>query len=90
MKRFLAVVLAVVLVGTAAAAEHIRSDGHGGFWNSDGSHTRSDSHGGYGTRTGVIQGVTITAVIGMSDGHGGYWEPDGRHVRSDGHGGFYR
>lgn len=41
MKRFLAVVLAVVLVGTAAAVEHIRSDGHGGFWNSDGSHPES-------------------------------------------------
>lgn len=47
MKRFLAVVLAVVLVGTAAAAEHIRSDGHGGYWLPDGRHVRSDGHGGF-------------------------------------------
>ena len=64
MKRFLAVVLAAVLVGTAAAAEHIRSDGHGGFWNSDGSHTRSDSHGGYWHSDGSHT---------RSDNHGGYW-----------------
>ena len=64
MKRFLAVVLAVVLVGTAAAAEHIRSDGHGGYWLSDGSHVKSDGHGGYREPDGRHV---------RSDGHGGFY-----------------
>ena len=60
-----------------AHADHIKSDGNGGFFTSD-DHIRSDGNGGYFTSDGHIR----------SDGNGGFFTPDG-HIRSDGNGGFF-
>ena len=81
MKKVLFAFLAVTLFLTASAmAGHIRSDGHGGYYDESGKHIRSDGHGGYyDPQKGHIK----------SDGKGGFYHRD-KHIRSDGKGGFYR
>lgn len=74
----LALALGTVLtLSSQASAEHMRSDGRGGYYTHDG-HIRSDGRGGFYTHDGHIR----------SDGRGGFYTPDG-HVRSDGRGGYY-
>ena len=55
-----------------AHADHIRSDGNGGFYTTD-EHVRSDGMGGFYTSDGHVR----------SDGNGGFYTSDG-HIRSDG------
>lgn len=65
--KILAVALAIgtLAFSTQAFAEHIRSDGRGGFYTRH-DHIRSDGRGGFYTRDGHIR----------SDGRGGFYMPD--------------
>ena len=81
-KRLVRVATAMIMAlslgySATVSADHIMSDGFGGYYTPDG-HITSDGFGGYYTPDGHI----------TSDGFGGYYTPDG-HVTSDGFGGFY-
>ena len=62
MKK-LFLILCLIILSIPAFAEHIRSDGMGGFYT-DNDHIRSDGMGGYYTNEGHIR----------SDGMGGYYK----------------
>lgn len=76
-KPLLIAVLLLIPLGSVLA-DHISSDGSGGYWTPCG-HVSSDGSGGYWTKEGHVS----------SDGSGGYWTPGGGHVSSDGSGGYW-
>ncbi|MEI6376797.1 MAG: hypothetical protein WCO97_06340, partial [bacterium] len=76
-KPLLIAALLLIPLGSVLA-DHISSDGSGGYWTPCG-HVNSDGSGGYWTKGGHVS----------SDGSGGYWVPGGGHVSSDGSGGYW-
>jgi hypothetical protein len=65
--KYIFIFLFGILTISTVQAEHIRSDGYGGYYDANGGHIRSDGNGGYyDTNGGHIR----------SDGFGGFYTPD--------------